>query len=386
LRDLLAVDPTTRMVWYTAQGACASGNPYHRHLVRASIDGGPAEVLTTEPAEHLIWASPCGQWFVDLYGRPDMPSVTLLRDRDGTVVMQLEEADAADLPATGYRPPEAVTTIAADGTTRLHGALFLPPDFDPTRRYPVLDAIYGWSTLTTVPHAFLLDTGGPVDGGVEIAAENMFMPAATAALGFVVLVLDARGTPYRDRAFHAPAYTDPALATGLADHAAAIRGLAATRPWMDLTRVGIFGHSGGGHMAAKAMFLHPDLFRAAVASAGNHDMRLYHAGWADLWGQSEEVLAAKSNPPLADRLQGTLLLAHGDLDENVHPAHTHQLVAALTAAGKDFDLMILPGRHHDFTLDPLFLRRRWDFLARHLLGERLPSGITINPGDWSAVT
>jgi dienelactone hydrolase len=386
LRDLLAVDPATRTVWYTVHGACTSGNPYHRHLVRASIDGGPAKVLTPELAEHMVWSSPCGRWFVDLYGRPDLPSVTVLRDRDGTPVLQLEVADSADLPATGYRPPEPVTTTAADGMTRLHGALFLPPDFDPNESYPVLDAIYGWSTLTVVPHAYLLDTGGPLDGGIEIATENMFMPAATAALGFAVLVLDARGTPYRDRAFQAPGFNDPVLAACVDDHAAAIRQLAATRPWMDQTRVGIFGHSGGGHMAAKAMMLHPDLFRAGVASAGNHDMRLYHAAWADLWGATPDELAAKSTLGLADRLQGALLLAHGDLDENVHPAHTHQLVAALVEAGKDFDLMILPGRHHDFTLDPYFLRRRWDFFVRHLLGEGLPSGVGVKPGDWSAVT
>ncbi len=386
LRDLLAVDEDSRTIWFTAHGLCPSGNPYHRHLVRASLDGGPPQRLTTEPLEHLISASPCGRHFVDLMGAPDMPSRTVLRDRDGAERLTLATADAAELFARGYRPPERITVPAADGTTQLQAALYLPSDFDPARRYPVLDAIYGWSQVTVVPHGFLLDTGGPIENGVGIAVENALLPAATAELGFVVVVIDGRGTPCRSRAFHAPAFADPDLATGLADHAAAIRALAAKRPWMDLSRVGIFGHSGGGHMAAKAMMLHGDLFRAAVASAGCHDMRLYHAAWADLWGTTAEALATSGVPALADRLQGALLLAHGDMDENVHPAHTLQLAEALIAAGKDFELMILPGRHHDFTLEPYFLRRRWDFLIRHVMGTEPPQGHEIDPGNLEEVT
>lgn len=386
VRDLLAVDEDARKVWFSAHGLCPSGNPYNRHLVSASLDGGPAQVLTTEPVEHVLWSDPRGQYFVDLMGAPDQPSQSVVRDRDGKVILSLEVAEADDLFAIGYRPPERVAVEAADGKTSLQAAIFLPPDFDPSQKYPVLDAIYGWSQVTVVPHGFLLDTGGPLEGGVEIAAENALMPAATAALGFVVVVIDGRGTPYRDRAFQAAAFADPTLATGLADHAAAIRALAADRPWMDLSRVGIFGHSGGGHMAAKAMMLHGDLFIAGVASAGCHDMRLYHGAWADLWGTTAERLALSAVPPLADRLQGALMLAHGDMDENVHIAHTLQLAQALIAANKDFDLLILPGRGHDFTLDPYFLRRRWDFLIRHVMGKTPPVGTMIDPGDWRDVT
>lgn len=386
LRDLLGVDEDARHIWFTAHGVCPSGNPYNRHLMRASLDGGPARVLTREPVEHVVWSDPGGRYFVDLMGAPDQPSRSVLRDREGVVILMLEQADADDLFAIGYRPPERATVLAADGETALQAAIFLPPDFDPTRRYPVLDAIYGWSQVTVVPHGFLLDTGGPLDGGIEIAAENALLPAATAALGFVVVVIDGRGTPYRNRAFLAPAFDDPAMATGLADHAAAIRTLAEDRPWMDLSRVGIFGHSGGGHMAAKAMMLHGDLFRAGVASAGCHDMRIYHGAWADLWGMTPEMLARSAVPPLVERLQGALLLAHGDMDENVHAAHTLQMAQALIAANKDFDLLILPGRHHDFTLDPYFLRRRWDFLIRHVMGETPPVIEKIDPGDWRDVT
>jgi dipeptidyl aminopeptidase/acylaminoacyl peptidase len=385
VRDVLHVDPQQRKVWFTAGGVERGQNPYHRHLLCAALDGGPAEVLANEEAEHLLWATPCGGWFVDLWGRPDLPSTAVLRNRDGRVTLTLEQADAVDLDAIGFRPPQPFVTTAADGQTLIHGALYLPQDFDPAKSYPVLDAIYGWSQVTVVPHGFLLDTGAPVDGGIEIGAENFFMPAATAALGFVVVVIDGRGTPYRDRAFHDPAFSDPALATGLADHVAALRELAQDRPWMDMDRVGVFGHSGGGHMAVKAMLLYPDLFKAAVASAGSHDMALYHAAWADLWGLNPEALATSAVPPLARHLQGHLMLAHGNLDENVHIAHSLRLVDALIRADKDFDLMILPGRHHDFTLDPYFLRRRWDFLLRHLAGAHWPADHIITPGDWSLV-
>lgn len=382
LDEVLAIDESSNRIWFSARGLCPSGNPYHRHLLCADLDGSEPGMLSQEPVEHVLTATPCGRWFVDHMGAPDCPARTVLRDRDGAIMMTLEQADAEDLFALGYRPPERVTVLAADGRTPVQAAVFPPPDFDPCRTYPVLDAIYGWSQVTVVPHGFLLDTGGPLRGGLEIAAENALLPAATAALGFVVVVIDGRGTPYRDRAFLAPAFDDPTLATGLADHVAAIRELAATRPWMDTGRVGIFGHSGGGHLAAKAIMLHGDLFRGAVASAGCHDMRLYHAAWAGIWGLSAAALERCAVAPLADRLTGALMLAHGDLDENVHIAHTLQLADALIAADKDFDLMILPGRHHDFTLDPHFLRRRWDFLIRHVMGETPPPPRPLSPGDW----
>jgi dipeptidyl-peptidase-4 len=382
LRDIVHLDEAARMVWFTANGV--AGNPYHRQLLRAPLDGGPAERLTHEDADHLIWPCPDGEHVVDLFGRPDMPSRAVLRDRDGTEVLQLEEADTADLDGQGHVAPEIFCLPGADGVTPVWGSLHLPPDFDPARRYPVVNAIYGWSQVTVVPHGFLLDTSSPLTAGAEIAAENALVPSATAALGFVVVVIDGRGTPYRDKAFHAPAFLDPEMATGLADHAAVIRGLAGTRPWMDLTRVGVFGHSGGGHMAAKAMLLQNDLYSVGIASAGCHEMGVYHAGWADQWGDTPDDLALRSVGRHAARLRGRLLLAHGDLDENVHPAHTMRLAADLIAADRDFDLLILPGRHHDFTLDPYFVRRRWDYLVRHLLGED-PPGTRINPGNWSDV-
>lgn len=385
-RDLLLVDENARTLWTSAQGLCPSGNPYNRHLLRIPMDGGPAERLTEEPLDHVLSLAPDGVHLIDHMGGPDTPSRIVLRAQSGVEVMTLAEADAQALFARGYKPPETVTVCAADGATPLRAAIYTPSDFDPQTRYPVLDMIYGWSQVTVVPHGFLLDTGGSLAGGIEIAAENALMPQATAELGFVVVVIDARGTPFRDRNFWAAAFKEPTGEVALADHCAAIRNCAKDRPWMDLDRVGICGHSGGGFMAAKAMMQHADFFKAGVASAGNHDMRLYHAAWAAVFGATPDQLARAATPKDAALLKGPLMIAHGDRDENVHIAHSIRLVDALIAANKDFDFLVMPGRGHDFTLDPYFVRRRWDHLVRHVMQETPPPPHDLILRDWNDVT
>jgi len=384
-RDVLAIDEEERLIWTVTQGQCASGNPYHRHLQIASLDGGAGTVLTTEPADHVITNAPDDAYFIDHFGTASTPSSVVLRDRMGKSVATLAEADATDLFARGYRPPD-ILPIAAEDDTPIWTAVFTPPDFDPTASYPILNLIYAWNQVTVVPHGFLLDTGGPLDGGIEIAAENAFAPASLAALGFVVVVIDARGTPFRDRAFYAAAFDDPKMALGIKDHRHVIESLAKTRPWMDLSRVGICGHSGGGHMTVKAMTEAPEFYHAGVASAGNHDMRLYHAAWAELYGATPNALFGASSLAEADQLKAPLLLAHGQLDENVHVDHTLRLAQTLVEAGKSFDLLMLPDQHHDFTLTPYFVKKQWDFLVRQLLDEETPE---IEPpviAGWADVT
>jgi dipeptidyl-peptidase 4 len=385
VRDILHVDESARQIYFTAGGVDSSRDPYLRHLHRVNFDGTNLETLTHEDAEHLLTASPSGQFFVDVYGRADQPSVSVVRDSDGQPTLPLEEADASDLTESGFRFPIPFSALTADGQTSIHGVLYLPSDFDVNKKYPVLDAIYGWSQLTVVPRAFLLDTGSPLGLGVEIAAENYFVPQSIAELGFMVVVIDGRGTPYRSRAFRDLAYTDPTMSVGIEDHIAAIQQLAEEYPSMDINCAGIFGHSGGGHNTAKALLRFPEFFKVGVASAGAYEMASYHAGWAEMWSTDAEKLRPMGVSTYAENLKGKLLLAHGDMDENVHPLQLYRLMDALINANKDFDLLILPNRHHDFTLDPYFVRRRWDYFVKHLLGEEPPAELAVNPGNWNEV-
>jgi dipeptidyl aminopeptidase/acylaminoacyl peptidase len=365
--DVLHVDEADGWVYYTACGFEPGRNPYYRHLYRARIDGGGHALLSPEDAEHWITPSPDGRYYIDRFGRLDTPLVTVVRDATGAVVLPLETSDAADLTARGWQPPQGFSATARDGVTPVYGAIWHPTDFDPARRYPVIDMIYGGSQLTIVPHLFPLVTGSPVEANLDLLLEDFWSPQVMAEMGCVVVVIDGMGTPYRGRAFHRPAMSVPGNAGGIDDHVSAIRQLAAQRPYLDLERVGICGHSGGGDNALRAMLRHPDFFTVGVASAGSHEMRAYMAGagLTDM-GETTADYAAHTNCTLVHRLAGRLLLVYGDMDENCHPLHTLRVVDALIAADKDFDLLVLPNRNHAFTTDRYFIRRRWMYLAQHL--------------------
>ncbi|MDX2141258.1 MAG: DPP IV N-terminal domain-containing protein [Chloroflexota bacterium] len=369
IRDVLYVDEVERWVYFTAGGIEAGRNPYYRHLYRARLDGSVQELLTPEDAEHLVSASPDGRFFVDSYGQLDSSLKTLVRDARGRIVLMLEESDDADLRARGWRPQEAFCAKGRDGQTDIYGALYTPTDFDPTCRYPVIDMIYGGSQLTITPHLFPLVTGSPyIPSNIEILLEDFWAPQAMAELGFVVVVMDGMGTPYRERWFHEAAVRESGNAGGAEDHLCAIQQLAAERPYMDAFRVGICGHSGGGDNSLKAMLRFPDFFKVAVSSAGSHNMAAYQAG-AGLSDIGHEItdFERMTNEALAHRLQGKLLLVYGDMDENCHPLHTLRVVDALIKADKHFDLLVMPNRNHGFTTDPYFVRRRWDYFVQHLL-------------------
>ena len=368
VRDILQVDEAQRQIYFTAGGVDASLDPYYRHLYRINFDGSGLTLLSPEAAEHLITPSPNGQTFIDSYSQVNVPPVTVVRDRAGRELLRLEEADVRDLLATGFRYPEPFQTLADDGVTPIYGVVYFPSNFDPQRKYPVIDAIYGGPQLTVVPKAFPWSTGTMHDLATDNAIEDYWLPQATAELGFIVVVIDGMGTPYRSRDFHDVAFHNPANGGGLADHVAALRQLAAARPYLDLDHVGIFGHSAGGDNAAKALLLFPDFFHVAVSSAGAHEMRAYAADWA-AHGTDFARLTGQANSRYAANLKGKLFLVTGDMDENCHPLHTWRLVDALIKADKDFDLLVLPNRNHGFTLEPYFIRRRWDYFVRHLLGE-----------------
>jgi len=372
VRDIVHVDEKRGFVYFVAGGREEGQDPYYRHLYRVRLDGTGLLHLTAEPADHDVTFSPSGRYFLDTFSRIDSPPVSLLRAADGRHVRELQQADIARLAATGWKPPEPFSVKALDGRTRLYGAIFRPSNFDVRKHYPMLDSIYPGPQMIRTPKAFEVD-------------KNFEETQALAELGFIVITLDGLGTPLRSRRFREFSYGNLGNAGDLENHIAAFRQLAERHPYMDVTRVGIYGNSGGGYASARAMLKFPDFYKVAVASAGNHDQRSYYAGWGELF-QGFPVgdnYLTQTNSALAENLKGKLLLVHGDMDDNVHPSNTLQLADALIAANKDFDLLILPNRNHSLVdvgkgrptsdgKDPYFLRTRWDFFVKHLLGVAPP--------------
>ena len=364
VRALVSVDQQARRVVFTAAGREAGSDPYLQELYSVSLDGGEITAITADGLDHDPRPSRSGRYFVDVASRVDVPAVSVLRDAAGAVVLELERADASALYAAGWAPPERVVVKAADGVTDLYCAVYRPHDFDPSATYPVLEEIYPGPQVSTAPVRF------PLSGGIMTAERHA---AGFAALGFVVVAVDARGTAMRERVFQ-----DHARLGGgefVDDHVAAIKQLAQTRPWMDLDRVGTYGHSGGGYASTRSMLLAPGFYKVAVSSAGDHDDRIYHAWWGErFFGLVDEFdFGPHSNVGLAGNLEGKLLLAHGGMDDNVTPHLTLRLVDALIDAGKDFDLLIVPNADHRmFHQQAYWLRRRWDYFVRHLMGEAPP--------------
>jgi dipeptidyl-peptidase 4 len=361
VRDLVTVDEAARAVVFAAAGREPGLDPYVRQLYRVGLDEGAVTRLTDDVLDHDATGSPSGQFIVDVTSWVDVPSASRVLRTDGEVVLELEQADAGELYAAGWTPPDRITAKAADGVTDLYGLLYKPHGFDSGGRYPILDDIYPGPQVNAVPIRFL-------ETGTARHAASM------AALGFAVVVIDGRGTPLRSRAFRDHC-RGPRDADYLEDHVAAIRQLAATRPWLDLARVGIYGHSGGGRASTAALLRHPDFFKVAVSVAGNHDDQIYHPSWGETYiGMLGEAdYRGHANMTYADRLEGKLLLMHGELDNNVHPYMTLRLVDALMAANKDFDLLLIPNADHRADAHQAYwLRRRWDYFVRHLLGQEPP--------------
>ena len=379
VRELVHVDARRRYVYFVAGGREKDQDPYYRHLYRVKLDGTGLSHLTPEPVDHSVAVSPTGNYFIDTHSRLDSAPVTVLRHADGRKVRELQRADITALQAAGWKPPRLFTVKARDGKTDLYGAMFLPSRFDPAIRYPVLDSIY--------PGPQSIKTCKSFGGWEHQSYDGWENEQALAELGFVVVTIDGMGTPFRSKAFRDLSYRNLGSAGGLEDHVAGLRQLAGRFSFLDLTRVGIYGHSGGGYASVRAMLAFPEFYKVAVSTAGNHDQRSYWAEWGErfqAWPVNDESYLNQANAPLAGRLRGKLLLMYGDLDDNVHPSGTLQLVDALIAANKNFDLLVLPNRNHLLVNlaagkaalrreDPYSLRRRWDYFVEHLLGAEPPN-------------
>lgn len=368
VREIVHIDEAARVLYFTAGGREKGRDPYFRHLYKVRFDGSGLTLLTPEDADHDISFSLTGDYFVDNFSRVDLaPKTVLRRSTDGKIIRTLQEADIAKLLATGWKYPERFQVKARDGETDIYGVIFRPSNFDPAKSYPVIDATYSGPQAVRTPKTF------------RRGYRNSDQPIAE--LGFIVVTIDGMGTAQRSKAFHNVSHANLGD-IGAPDHIAGLRQLAERYPYMDLTRVGIYGHSAGGYDAAHAVLKHPDFYKVAVASAGNHDHRMAKVWWPEFWmGKLGPHYEAQSNLTIAGNLQGKLLLVHGDLDNNVNPASTLRLAGELIKANKDFDLLIIPNRRHGLGDHRYFIRKRWDYFVQHLLGVEPPKEYRIKPFD-----
>jgi dipeptidyl aminopeptidase/acylaminoacyl peptidase len=376
VREILAVDEEAETALITAGGREDGRNPYYAHLYRLNIPTGQLTLLTPEDADHQIELSKDKRSFFDTYSRVDLAPVTVLRRADGELVATVHQTDDSGLRQRGWRAPEIFSAKARDGATDLWGVLFLPADFDPAERYPFVEYIYPGPQSSFVPNGWL---------SIE-SKSNMLAIKALAELGFVVGVVDGQGTSFRSKSFKdVAAGRNFGEAGGLLDRVGVWQQLAAQRPYLDLRRVGIFGHSGGGYATARALLTFPEFYKVGVANAGNHDQRAYSAGWGEFYIGllAGDAYEDQANPALAANLAGKLLLIHGAMDGNVYLSTTMRLVQALIEADKDFDLLILPeGTHFDsYSRNPYVLRRHWDYFVRHLRDESPPADFHVVAAD-----
>jgi dipeptidyl-peptidase-4 len=370
--QVLHVDEKARTIYFLGVGKEKDRDPYFQHFYSVHFDGSGLKLLTPEDADHDIRMSPDGRFFVDSYSTPTQPHVTVLRDCDGKMVMELGRQDISQLQAAGWVPLTSIKVKGRDGKTDLYGFMFKPSHFDAAQKYPIVNLVYP----------------GPQTGSCgnrEFRAAHNDMQAL-AELGFVVVCIDGMGTPWRTKKFHEVYYGDLGDNT-LPDQVAGMKDLARQYPFIDLDRVGMYGHSGGGNATAAAMFHYPDFFKVGIAESGNHDQRDYEDDWAEKWAGLEQKKSdgtsnydSQANQNFAKNLKGHLLLAHGSMDDNVPPYNTLLVVDALIKANKDFDLLMIPNVHHGYGPASQYMaRRRWDYFVRYLAGNVPPTEYEMTP-------
>ena len=353
VRDVERVDREKRHIWFTASGLNAGEDPYHVHHYSIDFDGSGLVALTAGDGTHSVRFSPDRRYLLDSWSRVDLAPITELRRvSDGSLVCRLEEADISELVSDGWRAPERLAAKGRDGNTDIYGVIHRPKDFDPEKRYPVIEDIYA----------------GPQDSFAPKSFRPRHRSQDLADRGFIVVKLDGMGTSNRSKAFHDVAWKNIGDA-GFPDRIAWIRAAAATRPEMDLSRVGLFGTSAGGQNALGGLLFHGDFYRAAVSDSACHDNRMDKIWWNEQWmgWPVDESYVRSSNVANAHKLAGKLLLMVGELDKNVDPASTYQVVDALIRADKDFEFLAVPNGGHGIASTPYGARRMAEFFTRVFL-------------------
>lgn len=370
--DVLAVNEKEGYVLFRACGKEKGENPYQMHVYRVSLQGGEPKMLDIPDMNIDAIASDDGKYFIANYSRVDYKPASALFDAAGKKVCDLGEADFSLLFAAGYKFPERFKVKAADGITDLYGAIYKPFDFDSTKVYPICDYVY---------------PGPQVEANNISWSRGFTRTDRLAQLGFIVITVGNRGGhPDRSKWYHNYGYGN-LRDYGLDDQKYAIQQLGARYSWIDLNRVGIHGHSGGGFMSTAAMLKYPDFFKAAVSCAGNHDNSIYNRWWSEQHhgitekveaGDTTFVYSIETNPEIASNLKGHLMLVHGDIDNNVHPANTIRVVNALIRANKRFDMLILPGQRHGFgDMNEYFFWRMADYYCEWLMGSSKRDEVNI---------
>ncbi len=377
VRDVIAVDDTKRQIVFAASGMNAGEDPYFRHVYRIDFDGHHLTALTPAKADHDARFSPDGTLYVDTYSRIDLPTVSELhRSSDGALVATITKGDDSALHAAGFRPPEVFVAKGRDGKTDIWGVVVRPHDYDPRKRYPVIENIYAGPHDSFVPKQywpFGYHSGGDKVVGMQEQAD----------LGFIVVQIDGMGTANRSKAFHDVAWKNLAD-SGFPDRIAWHRAMAAKDPSYDIGRVGIYGASAGGQSTLNALLFHGDFYKVGVAYAGCYDNRMDKISWNEQWlgWPVDASYTAASGVDHAAQLTGKLLMIVGEQDSNVDPVSTMQVADALIRAGKDFDLLAVPGGEHSVgrSTGPIdyVARRQFGFFVRELGGKAVP--------DWNAVS
>lgn len=372
------IDTLKRDIYFYGFGREKEIDPYYYILYRTNLDKGGIELLTPENGNHKVDITKSAKYMVDTYSRVDMEPVTVVKNTSGKVIMTLDKPNLQNLYAKGWRKPERFKVKAADGVTDLYGVMWKPMDFDSTKVYPIISEVYPGPQFEYVPTSFTVK---------ESYATKL------AQLGFIVIQVGHRGgTPLRGKYYHRASYKNM-RDYALADDKAAITELARRYPFINVKKVGIYGHSGGGFMSTAAVCTYPEFYTVAVSSAGNHDNRIYNTGWIEMNNGVEEIVKTRKdstgvsndsisfkarpiqlNADLAKNYNGHLLLVHGLMDNNVHPAHTMRMAKALMKAGKNFDMILLPESTHGFRSEEetFFERKMWRYFAKYLLDD--PSG------------
>lgn len=369
VKQIRHIDFDAREIYFTGGGK-EEGNPYYDYLYKVSFDGKSFKNLTPEIAHHSVRFNDSHNFFVDTYSTTSTPPISVLRNANGDKITDLETANITELKKKGWKAPIEFNVKARDNKTDLYGVLFLPTNYNENKKYPVLNYIYP----------------GPQSGSVGYYG---FRPVwrdfqAAAELGFAVVAVDAMGTPSRSKSFH-DAYYGNMGDNGLPDNITTIKQLAKEYKGMDIERVGIWGHSGGGFASTRAVFAYPDFYDVAVSGAGNHDNRNYEADWGEKWqgllvegnlegkGDGTTSYDNQANQLIAGNLKGKLLITHGSMDNNVPPSNTMLVVEELIKANKDFDMILFPNKRHGYgNMTNYMTRKRWDYFITHLRNEIPP--------------